>query len=260
MGKVLLVLLLIAVVVVVWIAYPHVRARIPDDFQKLTGDQRVARARQARGKIIRRKFADAGLNYPAREVLIRIFKREAVLELWVREADEPFRLVTSWPILASSGKPGPKRREGDRQVPEGFYEIDRFNPESLYHLSLRLNYPNASDRILADREHPGSDIFIHGKDVTIGCAPIGDEAIEELYLAALDMRDRSPGHLPVHIFPARMMGADWKSFAAQATARDPALTGFWEQLQAGYEAFERDRRVPEITVAQDGSYQVTPGQ
>jgi murein L,D-transpeptidase YafK len=257
MGKALLVLLLVALVLLVWFAYPHLRAHIPDDFQKLSGVERVARARKARGEIIRRKFVEAGLPYPAREIFLRIFKHEAVLELWAREAAEPFRLVTSWPILAASGRSGPKRREGDRQVPEGFYEIDRFNPESLYHLSLRLNYPNAADRILADRERPGGDIFIHGKNVTIGCAPIGDEAIEELFVAALDSRDRGQTRITVHVFPARMKGAEWKRFAAVETARDPALTGFWGQLQAGYDAFERGRLVPEITVAEDGSYHVS---
>lgn len=257
MGKALLVFFLIAAVVLVWTAYPHLRARVPDDFQKLTGEERVARARQARGEIIRRKFIEAGLGYPANEIFIRIFKHEAVLELWAREAGQPFRLVTSWPILASSGKPGPKRREGDRQVPEGFYEIDRFNPESLFHLSLRLNYPNAADRILADREHPGSDIFIHGKDVTIGCAPIGDAGIEELFVAALDTRDRGQAHIAVHVFPARMRGLEWERFATEETVRDPALAGFWAQLQAGFDAFERDRLIPEISVAENGTYRLS---
>ncbi len=115
--------------------------------------------------------------------------------MWARHGDGRFRLVASYPILAVSGGPGPKRREGDKQVPEGFYEIDRFNPKSLFHLSLGLNYPNAADRVLSDREHPGGDIFIHGSNVTVGCAPLGNDAIEELYLAALDApRPRAVTH------------------------------------------------------------------
>ena len=229
-----------------------------DDFQKLSGDERVARARAAHGKIIAQKFKDAGLPYPAGEIFLRWFKREAVVELWAREDRGPFRLIATYAILATSGGPGPKRREGDRQVPEGFYEIDRFNPASLFHLSLGVNYPNAADRILSDHHRPGGDIFIHGKNVSIGCAPIGDAAIEQLYLAALDTRARGQAHIPVHIFPARMHGVKWSAFAAGHTARNPALARFWEQLQLGFDAFERDRRVPAFTVAPDGSYRVVP--
>jgi murein L,D-transpeptidase YafK len=94
--------------------------------------------------------------------------------------------------------------------------------------------------------------------VSIGCAPLGDTAIEELYLAALDTRQRGPERIAVHIFPARMQGAEWTAFAAAQTARDPALAGFWTQLQPSYEAFERTRLVPAFTVAPDGRYQVTP--
>ena len=120
-------------------------------------EDRVVHARAAHGKIIAQKFKDAGLPYPAREIFLRWFKREAVVELWAREDTGRFQLVATYPILATSGGPGPKRREGDRQVPEGFYEIDRFNPASLFHLSLGLNYPNAADRILARDGNPGGD-------------------------------------------------------------------------------------------------------
>lgn len=221
------------------------------------GDKgRVAGARARHGKVIARKFHDAGLPYPAREIFLRWLKREAVLELWAREDRGRFALVASFPILASSGGPGPKRRQGDLQVPEGFYEIDRFNPASLFHLSLGLNYPNAADRIRAGGGDPGGDIFIHGKDVTVGCAPLGDDAIEQLYLAALDTRARGQARIHVHVFPARMHGAEWDAFAAAT----PAHAGFWAQLQPGYDAFERDRRIPAFTIAPDGSYRPAPAR
>jgi murein L,D-transpeptidase YafK len=230
------------------------------DFQMLNGQQRIARARAAREKIIAQKFRDAGLPYPAREIFLRWLKREAELELWAREEQGKFVLVATYPILKTSGIAGPKRREGDMQVPEGFYEINRFNPESLFHLSLGLNYPNASDRILSSKERPGGDIFIHGKDVSVGCAPLGDDAIEEVYLAALDAKYRGQKRFSVHIFPARMQGEEWKALVAEHTVRDESLAGFWAQLQAGYEAFEKTKTVPEISVARDGAYKVTFGQ
>ncbi len=220
-------------------------------------ESRVAAARIRSGEIVRDAVVKSGLPYPPREIFIRAFKHEATLEAWAREGSEPFKLVAEYPVLFSSGHSGPKRREGDRQVPEGFYRIDRFNPESDFHLSLGLDYPNESDRLLSDHEHPGSDIFIHGKAASIGCLPIGDAAIEQLYLLALDVKRREQMEIAVHIFPARMSGAEWTNFFSVETARDPGLVGFWAQLQAGYDAFERDRRLPKISVAQDGRYRVS---
>lgn len=251
MGKVPIVLALILIGVLAWRAWPQLCARLPDESQKLDGPERVQRARAANEAVIRGKFRAAGVEYPG-EVFVRWFKQEAALELWARNAPQPFRMVASWPILVSSGKLGPKRRQGDLQVPEGFYEIDRFNPESLFHLSLGLNYPNASDRVLADPRNPGGDIFIHGKDKSVGCAPIGDAAIEELYLAALDARAGGQSRIAVHIFPARMSGKGWSDL----TARNPKLAPFWAQLQPAFEAFERTRQLPKVTVENDGRYRM----
>lgn len=253
MAKVLLTLLALGLIVLAALAWPTLRAHMPDDFQKLPGAERVALARAQSEAAIREKYRTAGIPYPA-AIFIRWFKHEAELELWAREGTGPCRLIGIYPILKTSGTPGPKRREGDKQVPEGFYEIDRFNPESTYHLSLGLNYPNASDRILSDRQRPGSDIFIHGKDVSIGCAPIGDRAIEELYLAALDARTAGQQRMAVHIFPARMSGPEWTRFSAAETARRPELAAFWAQLQPAYAAFEQQRIEPEIEITKDGRY------
>ena len=222
----------------------------------LPGEQRVALARKSRGDAVRKRLAEAGLPCPPREIFLRAFKHEAEVEVWAREDAGPFKFVVAFPVLASSGRPGPKRREGDRQVPEGFYRIERFNPESSFHLSLGLDYPNASDRVLGDRGKPGGEIFIHGKNVTIGCLPLGDPAIEELYLLALDVRQRGQREIAVHIFPAHMSGGKWARWSAQQTAADPALRKFWSQLQPGYDAFERTRLVPEIAVESGGRYTV----
>lgn len=257
MAKVIFALLLLASAALAWRFLPSLRARMPDDFQKLSGPERVARARVQSEAAIREKFRAAGVPYPGK-IFLRWFKREAELEVWARGGADDFRLVARYPILKSSGGPGPKRREGDKQVPEGIYVIDRFNPQSLYHLSLGLNYPNAADRVLSDAKKPGGDIFIHGKDVTIGCAPLGDPGIEEVYLAALDARDAGQAQIAVHIFPARMQGAAWTEFAAAATARRPELADFWAQLQPIYAAFEQRRVVPEATITREGRYQLNP--
>jgi len=99
-------------------------------------------------------------------------------------------LIHRYPIQKLSGELGPKQREGDRQVPEGIYTIVALNPNSSYHLSMKLDYPNAFDRARAledGRSHPGSNIFIHGKALSVGCLAMGDVAIEELFVLAADM-------------------------------------------------------------------------
>ena len=111
-------------------------------------------------------------------------KQEKRLELWARDSGE-FRFIRDYYIQAASGVAGPKLRQGDRQVPEGIYRIVELNPNSHYHLSMKLNYPNGFDLLHARREGrsaPGSDILIHGKAVSIGCLAMGDEAIEELFV------------------------------------------------------------------------------
>jgi murein L,D-transpeptidase YafK len=217
---------------------------------------RVAVARPRVEPILREKFRAAGLTYPAGEMFLRVFKREGLLEFWARaKAADEFKLIHTYTALAASGGPGPKRREGDRQVPEGFYEVDRFNPKSLFHLSLGLNYPNASDRILSDRQRPGGDIFIHGSNVTIGCVPLGNDLIEEVYIAALDSRARP---IRVHLFPARMNAADWPAWRDEQAKEKPGLAPFWEQLQKGFELFESTHRLPAVTVEKDGRYVCKP--
>lgn len=129
-------------------------------------------------------FAEAGVSFPPREIVFIALKQEMKLELWARDNDE-LRLIHIYDIQAASGVAGPKLRQGDRQVPEGVYRIVGLNPNSNYHLSMKLNYPNEFDLYHAwqeGRNNPGSDIFIHGKADSIGCLAMGDEAIEELFV------------------------------------------------------------------------------
>ena len=129
-------------------------------------------------------FAKAKVSYPPREVTFIALKQEKKLELWARDSGE-FRFIRDYYIQAASGVAGPKLRQGDRQVPEGIYRIAGLNPNSQYHLSMKINYPNEFDLFHAweeGRADPGSDIFIHGKAASIGCLAMGDEAIEELFV------------------------------------------------------------------------------
>lgn len=216
--------------------------------------ERVVEARKARGDSVKQLFVDKGLAYPVRSLFLRAFKREGILELWAAASNkQPMVLIKSFSICEKSGELGPKRRRGDLQVPEGVYHISFLQPRSDYHLSLKVNYPNASDRVRGYKKNLGGSIFIHGNCVTIGCLPIEDGPIEELFLAVLDTRRTFSAKVPVHIFPTRLdkQGMD-ELQKLQSKHMD-----FWRELQPIYEAFEQDRRVPRTRVdGKTGRYRV----
>nr|WP_297356673.1 L,D-transpeptidase family protein [uncultured Caldimonas sp.] len=148
-------------------------------------------------------FKAAGLSYPPAEVAYVAFKTSRRLELYARaSASSPWVFVKPYRVQAASGTPGPKLREGDYQVPEGLYRVTFLNANSAYHLSLRLDYPNAFDRRMAaadGRRQLGGDIMIHGKAVSIGCLAMGDAAAEELFVLAALV---TPAKVRVLIAPA----------------------------------------------------------
>jgi murein L,D-transpeptidase YafK len=132
-------------------------------------------------------FNSIDVSYPPKKMLLVAVKDAKLLEVWVSADGTNFRQLKTYSILGQSGTLGPKLKEGDRQVPEGIYKIESLNPNSLYHLALRVNYPNDYDRLKAKedgRENLGSDIMIHGKRSSIGCLAMGDPASEELFVMA----------------------------------------------------------------------------
>ncbi len=166
--------------------------------------------REARQKLIS-LFQSAQLSYPPAEVTLVFLKDEKTLALY-GSSDRKWKKVKTYPVFAASGGPGPKLKEGDRQVPEGIYRVELLNPRSRFHLSLRLNYPNEWDRKHAEaegRSNLGGDIMIHGNAVSIGCIAIGDSAIEEVFTLAKDSDFKkwkvllAPTDLSLHDFPAK---------------------------------------------------------
>ncbi len=151
-----------------------------------TVEQVVERYRAKVEQRLLPRFRFAGAEWPPTELTLVALKDVQRLELWAR-ADGPWVHVRDYHIKGISGGPGPKLREGDLQVPEGIYRIARLNPNSAFHLSLKIDYPNAFDRQQARREgrrNLGGDIFIHGNRVSKGCLAIGDNAVEELFVLA----------------------------------------------------------------------------
>ena len=149
---------------------------------------------------------------------------------------------------------GPKRLEGDFQVPEGFYYINEFNANSNYHLALGLNYPNASDRILADQNKPGGAIYIHGNCVSTGCIPLTDEPIEELYYLAKLVNNKGQEFIPVHVYPVKYNVKKSVDFLETTIKENDALKAFNKNIKEVYDFFEVKKDLPIIMVNSKGEY------
>lgn len=174
-------------------------------------------------------------------VFLRIFKQEAVLELWM-QGDKGWRLFQTYPICRFSGQLGPKLKEGDRQAPEGFYQVSsaQLNPNSRHHLSFNLGYPNAFDRA---HGRTGSFLMVHGGCSSIGCYAMTDPAVDDIYgLVSAALRN-GQGSVDVHAFPFRMSDVN---MMRNAHSR---WIDFWRDLKAGYDLFEKGRRIPAVTIA-----------
>jgi murein L,D-transpeptidase YafK len=217
---------------------------------------RVADARARIGAEVRAAVARAGVAYPPHQAFLRVFKEEKQLEIWIGDRGKELVLLESIPICAQSGALGPKRQQGDMQVPEGAYTIDRLKPDSSYHLALHVDYPNRADRAVGSAlgiKDLGGDIMVHGNCVTIGCIPLEDGPIERVYLLINDARAKG-AEVRIHIFPRKLDDAGLAALTASTT--DASVVAFWRGLQPLYLAFERKRRVPKVDIDATGTYVV----
>src|SRR6185295_4828829 len=145
------------------------------------------------------------------------------------------------------------RKEGDRQMPEGFYHVAVFNPESNFYLSLGLDYPNQSDEILSNAADKGGDIYIHGDCVTIGCFPLTDDKIKEVYCCAVDARDSGQAQIPVEIYPMKLTQKNMDLLKSKY-GESSDLYKFWLTMRPAYDYFEKNHRLTEVAIANDGKY------
>ena len=182
------------------------------------------------------------------KVLIRVFKFEKELEVWVESGDTMI-LSKTYSICRLSGGFGPKRYEGDLQVPEGVYMVNKLNPHSNYYKAVGINYPNKSDSILSTYSRKGGSIYIHGKCVSVGCIAVEDRNIEEIYKIA-----ETSTEITVHIFPARYDSK--KLYIASQLADKPHLFDFEENLKEVYEHFNTTKKIPVIDVDDNGKYKI----
>ncbi len=204
---------------------------------------------------LKKQFESKNLLWPPQAVYIRSFKIDRKLEVWVRNSSvEQFIFFKEYNVCMQSGKTGPKRIEGDLQVPEGFYYINEFNPNSNYHLSLGLNYPNASDRILSDSIRPGGEIYIHGNCVSTGCIAIADKPIEELYSITSNAKANGQDFIPVHVFPVKYNDEKSMDKLVENFKSSPAMNRFILNLRKAYDYFEKNKQLPFIMINAKGEY------
>lgn len=196
---------------------------------------------QSTWMISRTNAAGVAVNAP---VLLRIFKAEHELELWKQKGDQ-YVLVATFEICKYSGQLGPKKREGDRQAPEGFYEIrpHQMNPVSREWLSFDTGFPNQFDRL---QGRYGSALMVHGGCSSIGCYAIKDGPMQDLYAVMRDAFAAGQTSIQLQIYPKRMgMMADLSGEHAD----------FWQQLRAGYVKFDQTRQPLSVSVV-NGRYQI----
>jgi murein L,D-transpeptidase YafK len=237
-------------------AQPPLEISYPD-YQFLNFQNSFERVKIATTKsesAVKKLFTDKNIKYPCSNILYRAFKSTNDLELWARNSiNDTFALIKNYKICALSGILGPKRVEGDKQVPEGFYFIEEFNPKSNYHLAMLINYPNYSDLMNSDKEHPGGDIYIHGKCLTVGCLPMTDELIEEIYSTCVMARTNGALNIPVHIFPLRFTQQALDYLGKEYKAEE-GKHKFWINLKRAYDYFEATHKTLPVMYDEKGEY------
>lgn len=214
---------------------------------------RVTDAMKKYNDTLSREFKKKNIAYPPKDIYLRAFKSQNEMELWARNTpNSEYKLIKTYRICSISGLLGPKRAQGDRQVPEGFYFIEEFNPKSEYCLSLRLNYPNYSDELLG-KGKLGGDIYIHGGCVTVGCMPMTNDGIQEIYTICLNAKLNGEENIPVHIYPTRL-NKNGMSYLSREFPKDTDRQQFWAELKTAYDYFEKTHKLLPVMYSPDGRY------
>ncbi|MCP1223277.1 murein L,D-transpeptidase family protein [Sebaldella sp. S0638] len=181
---------------------------------------------------------------------IRVFKEEKELEMWIKNDKGTYSLYKVFDICTFSGGLGPKKKEGDKKSPEGFYYTKKsfLNPNSSYHLSFNIGYPNEYDK---SHGYTGSLIMIHGNCVSIGCYAMTDKYIEEIYGIVEKTLNKGQEKINVDVFPFKMKQANMKRH------KNSEYYSFWEEIKFGYDYFEKNKIPPKVIV-ENKKYKLAP--
>ena len=226
----------------------------PDFLTEQKKFERVRIAIKEKQGLIEKTLKENQISIHNLNLVLIAYKDNDLVDIYAKTKQVgTYKKILSYDVCSRSGQLGPKRKQGDGQVPEGFYHIDRFNPTSSFYLSLGLNYPNLADNRKSKASNLGGDIFIHGSCVTIGCLPMTDNFIKEIYLLAVYARNNGQSKIPVYVFPFKMTDQNMRTYKAKYKD-NKELISFWDNLKIGYDKFVKDSKELNIKVTENGDY------
>ena len=217
---------------------------------------RVREAYSHKEAAVFKTLAEHSIAHDSLQIYIRAFKTERKIEVWGKNICDPaFTLIKEFPICEISGEIGPKRRSHDLQVPEGFYHINELNPYSKYYLSMRINYPNASDSIRGNRAHLGNLIYIHGNCESSGCIAITDERIKELFVYCIEAYNSGQKEISITIFPQQLTDTNY-ALLTKGYSKNKDKISLWADLKKSYDLFSQTKIPPNVKFLPDGTHEV----
>ena len=221
---------------------------------------RVREAYAAKEKVVVKNLTQHSISRDSLRIYLRAFKTEKIIEVWAKNSsDSVFIPVKEFPICDMSGFVGPKRRSHDLQVPEGFYHISDLNPYSKYYLSIKINYPNASDSIRGVHGHLGNLIYIHGSCISSGCLAITDDRIRELFVYCIEARNSGQEEIKISIFPSRLNDSNYSALKSEYSKSKDKIR-LWADLKKYYDLFNETKKLPEVTFLPDGTHAIEVGK
>ncbi len=217
---------------------------------------RIKEAYGAKEKLVVKTLTEHAISRDSLRIYMRAFKAEKKIELWGKNVcDSTYRLIKEFNICEISGDIGPKRCSKDYQVPEGFYHISEMNPYSKYLLSMKINYPNASDSIRGRRGRLGNLIFIHGGCESSGCIAMTDERIKELFVYCIEAYNSGQQEIEMTIFPTQLTDANYARIS-KGYSKNKDFTSLWTDLKKSYDLFNLTHNPPTVTFLSDGTHEV----
>jgi murein L,D-transpeptidase YafK len=223
---------------------------------KQLNSTRIREAYADKEKVVVKILKERAISRDSLRIYLRAFKTEKKIEVWARNIrDTAFVLVRELAICDMSGDVGPKRRSRDLQVPEGFYHIDGLNPYSKYYLSMKINYPNASDSLRGVRRHLGSQIFIHGACISSGCLAITNDRIKELFVYCIEAYNSGQEEIGITIFPGRLSDDGYARLRTRYGKYKDEMS-LWADLKKSWDLFEQYKVPPTVKFLPDGTHEV----
>jgi len=217
---------------------------------------RVREAYSSKEKTVIKMLSERTISRDSLHIYLRAFKTEKKVEVWGKNmCDSTYTLMKEIPICEISGEIGPKRRSQDLQVPEGFYHISELNPYSKYYLSMKINYPNASDSIRGVKGRLGNLIYIHGGCESSGCISIADDKIKELFVYCIEAYNAGQKEINIAIYPTHLNDSNYARLTSGYSKNKDKIS-LWADLKKSYDLFNQKKVPPTVIYNADGTHEV----